>query len=205
MNTNLMQTKSNRLSWILGGIAIVGALALFALKGHSAEPPDALPPLSEVDYGKVPGMVDEPAEKLFGAGRVFLGSAGTFRLKDVAETSAITGAGGLALQGGYHVVDNVAIVAEGATENWNHSVFDSASAGLQLYIPIKDTGLAPYGKLLGGRQFEGEENWTIAGEVGLELRGKRFGGFLGVRYDYDLEEQSAITLVIGGNIHFGTR
>lgn len=184
--------KRNRLGLklaIAAGVGI-GIFALITARGAEVKPEATIKQLDQ-DY--------------FCAGRVFVGSAATFRLKDIAETSAITGAGGVAIQAGYHIVDNVAIVAEGATENTGHSVFDSAAAGLQLYIPIKDTGLAPYAKVLGGRQFEGEENWFIAGEAGLEVRGKVFGAFGGVRYQYDLEEQSDLMLCIGLIAHFGTK
>lgn len=205
-------TKRNRQALGLGLLA-AGLLALVAAKARSetadhgsaeASPYQSkeLTPLSETDYGKLDGKVDEKkAENLFGAGRVFVGSAATFRLKDISNTQAITGAGGLALQGGYHVVDNVALVAEATTENTGHSVFDAAAGGVQAFIPIKDSGLAPYFKALGGRHFEGDENWFIAGEAGLEVRGKLFGAFLGLRYSYDLESQSDLMVIAGVNLH----
>lgn len=184
-------------------IVTIVAIVFFACQAYAQNP---LPPLSECDYGKLPGKVDAAVQpSYYEAGRLFLGGAGTFRLKDVADTQNITGAGGFAIQGGYHVVDNVAIVGEAATENTGHSVFDSVAGGLQAWIPIADTGLAPYGKVIGGKQFEADENWFVAGEGGLELRGKLAGIFAGVRYQYDLEERSDVMLVIGVNGHFGTK
>lgn len=202
MNMTTIQKKRNGVALAFGLVAIVLIGIFAAIKAHSEE---LLPPLSECDYGKLPGKEDAAQPSYYEAGRLFLGSAGTFRLKDVTDTQNITGAGGLAIQGGYHVVDTVALVGEAATENVNHSVFDSVAGGLQAWIPIADSGVAPYGKALGGKQFEGDENWFVAGEAGLELRGKWAGAFAGVRYQYDLEERSDVMLVIGISGHIGTK
>lgn len=128
----------------------------------------------------------------------------SYRFTDITKTDDIHGAGGAGLKAGYHLTDRFAMIGEARTEGSNHSLVDDLSAGGIYYVPIGNDGLALYGQGLVSRGLEKNERYRVAGEGGLELRGKKFfSGFAGLRYDYAIiQDTHSVMAVFGGGIRF---
>jgi hypothetical protein len=83
----------------------------------------------------------------------------------------------------YFFLQHLGIGADAYSEDAGHSFIDSTSGNLIARFPIGTSGVAPYGFIGGGYQFDKVEQWFANVGGGFEFRfQKNWGIFIDARY-----------------------
>ncbi len=175
------------------------------LKKMREQSKSSMPALQEIDYGKMPGKVDEKIpESQFIAGKFSVSPFASLRLVDSNEEF------GAGLSAAYSITDRLTLEAEVVGEDFNDQdileSFRELGGNLKYYFPIGTGGFAPY--LIGGykRDLVIHENRLAAG-AGLELRKNQFAVFADARvvhgFNQDIDELGNEVLIrLGGSYQF---
>lgn len=130
----------------------------------------------------------EAAASLYRAGQFSVSPFASYRGHEFSELDGKVG-GGLAL--GYSVSRNVTLELEAGGEEYESApVVDSlmeAGANAKGYLPIGNSGFAPYGLIGYTRDIDAKENRMNAG-AGLEFRFQRAHVFADGRWTHDFRE-----------------
>lgn len=127
----------------------------------------------------------------------------SYRVNEIGAHNGKLG-GGLAV--GYAPADNVAIEVETLSEGYHGSPvtssLDEAGVNFKGYLPLKDTGLAPYGFIGYTRNLRVDDNRMNAG-AGLEYRATEIVGlFADGRWTHNFEQSGHALFRLGASIRF---
>lgn len=177
----------------------------------------------------VPASAGEPARPEgrtpnapYHAGQFTVAGFGSYR---AATLDALDGRFGGGSEVSYFVKDNIAVALEALTENVGHSAIDEAGLNFKGYLPIKNSGFAPYGLLGVSHSFEGasftqstfdkkkgemttttvlkDGDWRFNAGAGVEFRAyKTFGVFADGRWTHDFDHLGHALFRVGANLRF---
>lgn len=160
-----------------------------------------------VTAGPVPQVLTPPKEDagLFDAGRFNVSPFAALKFTEANKTTGKWG-GGLALS--YSPADNIDVEVSAASYSLTDSPvvesFDEGSVSFKGYLPIGQSGLAPYGLIGYTRDHPNDQNLADIG-AGVELRAKHVRAFVEGRYETTLQFQNRdnrFQLRIGGGFSF---
>ena len=170
----------------------------------------------------VQAATNAPAPAPYTAGQVTLAGFGSYRAATLDQLDGRFGGGA---EVSYFVKDNVALALETLTENAGHSAIDEAGLNFKGYLPLKNTGFAPYGLLGVSHSFEGSSftqtrydkkkgdvttttvtrdgDWRFNAGAGVEFRaGRTFGVFADGRWTHDFDTLGHALFRVGANLRF---
>lgn len=132
------------------------------------------------------GAVFARAESPYAKGDFTVSPFASYR---VTEWGADNGKFGAGLAAGYHLRDNVAVELETLSEGYTSAPvigsLTEAGANLKWYLPLKQSGVAPYALIGYTRNLDEDQNRMNAG-AGIEWRFSKVAGvFVDGRWTHD--------------------